>query len=158
MVLAGTKNTAGWPATQQSDIGYIADLADELGIGDNVFVEMYTPDDMVKLYAIAEVCLFPSSTGEPFGLTMLGSLASGKPMITTNSGGISEVIQDGINGYIVPTRDHEALAIRIITLLGDENLRERIGSTGRRLTELRFTKEIVADNNIKVYKDVLDIN
>lgn len=155
LVLAGTKNIVDWGVTQQKDIAYIVDLIDESGIKNNVFIEMFTLDEMVRLYAISEICLYPSTVGEPFGLTMLESLASAKPMIVTNSGGMPEIIQDGINGYIVPVKDYEAIATKIITLLDDEGLKERIGSTGRKFAELRFTKGIMAENNIKIYKQVV---
>ncbi len=155
LVLAGTKNIVDWAITQQKDIAYIVDLIDESGIKNNVFIEMFTLDEMVRLYAISEICLYPSTVGEPFGLTMLESLASAKPMIVTNSGGMPEIIQDGINGYIVPVKDYEAIATKIITLLDDEGLKERIGSTGRKFAELRFTKGIMAENNIEIYKQVL---
>lgn len=157
LVLAGTKNIVDWGSTQQKDIAYIADLINALGVKKNVFIDMFTLNEMAGLYSIAETCLYPSSVGEPFGLTMLEALASGKPMIVTNSGGMPEVIQDGINGYIVPVKDYEALATKIITLLGDEKLRERIGATGRKMAELRFTKEIMTDNNIKIYEHLLGI-
>ena len=155
LVLAGTRNIVDWESKQQKDIAYIVDLIDSLGIKNNTLIEMFTLDEMVDLYAIADVCLYPSTVGEPFGLTMLEALASGKPMIVTNSGGMPEVIQDGINGYVVPVRDYEAIATKIITLLGDEALRNRIGATGRKITELRFTKEIMADNNIMIYNNIL---
>lgn len=158
LVLAGTKNIVDWGLTQQKDIAYIVDLISDLRLKKNVFIEMFTLDEMVTLYALADVCVYPSSVGEPFGLTMLESLASGKPMIVTNSGGMPEVIQDGINGYVIPIKDYEALATRIINLLDDEALMERIGMTGRKFAELRFTKEIMAENNIQIYKQVLGLN
>jgi len=155
LVLAGTKNIIDWGSTQAKDIAYIVDLIKDLGIENNVFIDMFSLEEMSKLYGIAEVCLYPSTVGEPFGLTMLESLASAKPMIVTNSGGMPEVIQDGINGYIVPIRDYEALATRIITLLDDDILKERIGLTGRKIAELRFTKEIMASNNLSIYHEAL---
>lgn len=155
LVLAGTKNIVDWGSTQQKDIAYIVNLINALGVKKNIFIDMFTLDEMAGLYSIAETCLYPSSVGEPFGLTMLEALASGKPMIVTNSGGMPEIIQDGINGYVVPIKDYEALATKIITLLGDERIRERIGATGRKMAELRFTKEIMTDNNIGIYRDIL---
>jgi len=88
---------------------------------------------------------------------MLEALASGKPMIVTNSGGMPEIIQDGINGYIVPIKDYEALASKAIMLLDNASVMERIGATGRKFAELRFTKEIMASNNIQIYKKVLGL-
>ena len=155
LVLAGTKNIVDWGNSQQKDIAYIINLIKFLKVKNNVFIDMFTLDEMARLYSLADVCLYPSTVGEPFGLTMLESLASGKPMIVTNSGGMPEVIQDGINGYVVPIRDYEAIATKIITLLGDRALRERIGSTGRKIAEMRFTKDIMTENNIRIYEEVL---
>ncbi|MFH1594691.1 MAG: glycosyltransferase family 4 protein [Candidatus Omnitrophota bacterium] len=157
LVLAGTKNIVDWGSTQQKDIAYIVDLIDNLGLRDNIFIEMFTLNEMVQLYAIADICLYPSTVGEPFGLTMLESLACAKPMIVTNSGGMPEIIQDGINGYIVPVRDYEAIATRIMNLFDDEDLRGRVGATGRKIVELRFTKEIMTSNNLRIYMDALGI-
>lgn len=157
LVLTGADNSVDWGANQGNEISYIVDLAEDLGIGDNVFFDMFTLDEMPKLYAISEVCLYPSSNSEPFGLTMLESLASGRPMIVTNSGGMPEIIQDGINGYVIPVRDYEALAARIIMLLEDKTLNKRIGSRGRKFVKSRFTKEVMTDNNMKVYKKVLGL-
>jgi len=155
LVLAGTGNIVDWGSTQQKDIAYIVDLIKSLNLKKNIFIDMFTLSEMVNLYAIAQVCLYPSSVGEPFGLTMLESLASAKPIIVTNAGGMPEIIQDGINGYVIPMRDYEALGTRIVNLLDDENLRFRIGTTGRKFAELRFTKETMADNNLKIYEEVL---
>ena len=157
LVLAGTRNIIDWGSTQQKDIAYIVDLIDSLGLKDSIFIEMFTLEEMAKLYAIADVCLYPSTVGEPFGLTMLEALAAGKPMIVTNSGGMPEIIQDGINGYVVPVRDYESLASKVIMLLDDDGLKSRVGLTGRKFAELRFTKEIMAKNNIKIYDQVLGI-
>ncbi len=155
LVLAGTGNIVDWANSQQKDIAYIVDLMKGLGVKNNIFIDMFTLDEMVKLYSIADICLYPSSVGEPFGLTMLESLASAKPMIVTNSGGMPEIIQDGINGYVIPIRDYEALATKIMNLLDDESLRRRIGVTGRKIAELRFSKEIMAQNNFKIYEEVI---
>lgn len=155
LVLAGTKNIVDWTSTQQKDIAYIVSLIKDLGLEKDVLIDMFTLGEVVKLYAIAEVCFYPSTVGEPFGLTMLESLASAKPMIVTNSGGMPEIIQDGINGYIVPVRDYEALAAKAIALLDEPGLRRRIGLTGRKFAELRFTKEIMAKNNLEIYETIL---
>jgi len=56
---------------------------------------------------------------------------------------------------VIPMRDYEALGTKIVNLLDDENLRLRIGMTGRKFAELRFTKETMADNNLQIYEEVL---
>ena len=91
-------------------------------IEENVLIDMYTLDEVRALYELSEVCLYPSTAAEPFGLTMLEAMAMEKPMIVTNMGGMPEVIRDGINGFIVPVRDFEMLAAKICQLLEDEKL------------------------------------
>jgi len=110
LVMAGTKNIIDWASTQQKDIAYILYLIDIFGLKSRTFVNVFTLEEMVSLYTLADVCLYPSTVPEPFGLTMLESLASAKPIIVTDSGGMPEVIKDGINGFVIGIKDHEALA------------------------------------------------
>lgn len=155
LVLAGTKNIIDWDVTQQKDIAYILYLIDIFELKENTFINVFSLDEMVWLYALTDVCLYPSSSPEPFGLTMLESLSSAKPIIVTNSGGMPEVIKDGINGFVIGVKDHETLASRIIQLLVNDRLRERLGYTGREIVENAFTKEMMARNVLKVYEKVL---
>ncbi len=152
LVLAGTKNIIDWTQTQQRDIAYMVSLVKSLGLRDNVLIDVFKLDDMPKLYAASLVCMYPSTVSEPFGLTMLEALASGRPMIVTEAGGMPEIIKDGINGFVVPVKDFESLASRIIQLLADRELRERLGDTGRQIIEQQYTKQIIARNTLRLYK------
>lgn len=152
LVLAGTKNIIDWGAGQQKDIAYMIDLVDFFKLRNNVLIDAFKLEDIPKLYAASSVCVYPSTSCEPFGLTMLESLASGKPMVVTDTGGMPEIIKDGINGFIVPIKNFEALASRVIQLLKDDRLRERLGYTGREMIEQNYTKKIVANNTLNVYK------
>lgn len=155
LVLAGTKNIIDWGDTQQKDIAYMIDLVKTFKLRDNVLIDSYTLKEVAQLYGISEVCIYPSSVGEPFGLTMLEALSSAKPMIVTDSGGMPEIIRDGINGYVIPVKDFEALASRIIRLFTDADLARRFGDTGRQMIESYYTKEIVTKNTIDIYKKEL---
>ncbi len=154
LVLAGTKNIIDWAQTQQKDIAYLVNLIKLLGLEDNVLVDVFPLEDMPSLYSTSTICIYPSSASEPFGLTMLEALSSGKPMIVTETGGMPEIIKEGINGFIIPVKDFESLASRIIQLLNSKELRERLGNTGRQMVEEQFTKEIVAENTLKLYKEL----
>jgi len=155
LVLAGTKNIIDWGAVQQKDIAYLVDLVHSLDLTENVLIEMFTLSEMAEMYGLAQVCVYPSSVGEPFGLTMLEALASAKPMVITNTGGMPEIIRDGINGFVIPVRDFEALASRTIQLLANQRLRERLGYTGRQMVRSHYTKEIVTRNNLEIYRKML---
>ncbi len=155
LVLAGTKNIIDWGSTQQKDIAFLVDLVKMFDLRPNVLIDSYTLPEIAQLYGVAELCIYPSTVGEPFGLTMLEALSSAKPMIVTDSGGMPEIIRDGINGFVIPIKDFEALASRIIRLLTDEDLRRRFGYTGREMVESHYTKEIVSRNTMDVYRKIL---
>ncbi|MBU1091033.1 MAG: glycosyltransferase family 4 protein, partial [Candidatus Omnitrophica bacterium] len=152
LVLAGTKNIIDWTHSHQKDIAYMVSLVKFLNLKNNVLIDTYDLADMPKLYAVSSVCVYPSTASEPFGLTMLEALASGKPMVVTEAGGMPEIIKDGINGFIVPVKNFESLASRIMQLLSDDQLRDRLGYTGRQIVEQQYTKEIVADNTLNLYR------
>ena len=152
LVLAGTKNIIDWALSQQKDIAYMVNLVKSLKLRDNVLIDTYPLADMPRLYAASLVCVYPSTASEPFGLTMLESLASASPMVVTETGGMPEIIKDGINGFIIPIKDFDSLASRINQLLGDTELRERLGHTGRQMVEQQYTKEIIAENTLRLYK------
>ena len=155
LVLAGSKNIIDWGSTQQKDIAYIVDLIKYFKLRKNMLIDVYSLEDMAKLYAVSTVVVYPSSVGEPFGLTMLESLASGKPIIVTNSGGMPEIVRDGINGFVIPIRDFEVLASRISQVIEDYKLRMRLGYTGRQIVEAQYTKERVTSETISIYNNLL---
>jgi hypothetical protein len=155
LVLAGTKNIIDWGDNQQKDIAYMVDLVKTFKLRDKVLIDAYTLKEVAQLYELSEVCIYPSSVGEPFGLTMLEALSSAKPMIVTDAGGMPEIIRDGINGYVIPVKDFESLAARVIRLFTDRDLERRFGYTGRQMVESHYTKEIVTKNTIDIYRKEL---
>lgn len=155
LVLAGTKNIIDWGETQQKDIAYMVNLVTIFGLKKNVLIDAFSLEEMAQIYGLAQVCVYPSSVGEPFGLTMLEALASEKPMVVTDSGGMPEIIRDGINGFVVHVKDFEELASRVIHLLADQKLRHRLGYTGRQMVEAHYTKEAVTKNTIALYHKVI---
>jgi len=155
LVLAGTKNIIDWGATQDKDIAYIVELVDFFKLRDNVLIDVYPLEDMPRLYAASEVCVYPSSSPEPFGLTILESMSSMKPIIVTRTGGMPEIVHDDINGYVISPKDFNELAYRLTLLLADENLRDRLAITGRQMVEENFRKETMTDKTINIYKRFL---
>ncbi len=155
LILAGTRNIIDWASTQQKDIAYMVNLVDFFNMRDNVLIDAFMLEDMPKLYAASMVCVYPSSSCEPFGLTMLEALSSAKPMVVTETGGMPEIIKDGINGFVVPIKDFETLASRVVQLMANNELRDRLGYTGRQMVEQNFTKEIVTRNTLSIYRHLI---
>ncbi len=104
-------------------------------------------------YAAAEVVVMPSHY-ESFGMVALEAMAMGRPVIASEVGGLAFLIQDGVTGYHIPSRDPEALANRLYTLLADESCRESMGRAARRYAE-RFDWAIIAERIVNVYADLL---
>lgn len=152
LILAGTKNIIDWSLTQQKDIAYMVHLIDKFNLRDNVLIDFYNLEDMPFMYAASDVCVYPSNAYEPFGLTMLEAMAHAKPMIITKMGGMPEIIQDGINGFVVPPKDYEQLASRIIQLFGDVDLSDRLGGVGRNMVETSFNRRVVTKCTLDLYK------
>ena len=155
LVLAGTKHIIDWGASQQKDIAYMVGLVKAMKLEKNILIDVYSIDEIAQLCVLAEVCVYPSTGSEPFGLTMLEALATARPMVVTNSGGMPEIVQGGINGYVVPVKDFETLALKVMQLLDNKALRNRLGNTGREIVLSHYTKEHMTENYLQLYKKIL---
>ncbi len=155
LVMAGSKNIIDWGSTQQKDIAYFVNLVKHYKLEDHILIDAYALEEMPGLYAASDVVVYPSTAMEPFGLTMLESLATEKPIIVTRAGGMPEIISDGINGFVIPLKDFEELAGTIIRLLGDKSLRDRFGRTGHQMINSYYTKQNITDNTIDIFRQVI---
>jgi glycosyltransferase involved in cell wall biosynthesis len=86
---------------------------------------------------------------------MLEAMASGKPIIVSDSGGMPEIVKNDINGYVVPKGNHEVLAEKMINLLSCPKLSAKLGKTGREQVMHRYTKRIYAENILKVFEEAI---
>jgi glycosyltransferase involved in cell wall biosynthesis len=87
-------------------------------------------EELIQIYAESTVFVLPSYH-EGMPMTMLESMASGLPVVCTSVNAIPEVVRDGGNGFLIRPGDRDALADRILRLLEDPNLRERMGEAAR---------------------------
>ena len=96
-----------------------------------------------------------TSLSEGLSITLLESMNHGLPVVATRVGGNPELVEDGKSGYLVPPKDAQALANRIVQLLRSEELRRRMGEEGRRRVESGFQMQDVAGKYQELYKCVL---
>jgi glycosyltransferase involved in cell wall biosynthesis len=97
------------------------------------------------VYHAAEVVCQASRWQEAFGWVIAEAMSVSRPVVATDAGGIPELVEDGVTGFLVPRRDTAALADRILRLLADPVLRGRFGANGRRAVEQNFDiRDIVA--------------
>lgn len=112
-------------------------------------------DDMAKcIQNCAVVCLPSYREGLPKSL--LEAASCGRPIITTDVPGCREIVQDGVNGYLVPSKDPDLLAEALSRLLTDRKLREVMGLKGREFVEREFSAEIVALKTEKIWNSLLN--
>lgn len=118
-------------------------LARELGIENNVRFLGYR-SNVSEWLALFDLMALPSlSEGEGLPteglpLSILEAFSMGKPVVATEVGGVSEVVRDGENGFLVPPCDPERLAERMIYLLSNPELAKKMGLAGRALVESEF--------------------
>ena len=92
-----------------------------------------------------------SSVTEGLGTSLLDAMAASRPIVATTTGGIPEIVEDGVNGLLVPPRDHHALADAIVGVLKDAELRRRMGEAGFARVNERFTVERMVAATAVVY-------
>ena len=106
--------------------------------------------DVPCLLAVSDVVALPSyHEGVPRSL--IEAAAMGRVIVATDIPGSAAVVEDDVNGTLVPPRDAAALASAIGTLLDDAKLRERYGEAGRRKAEAEFDERAVAARYVAEY-------
>ncbi len=108
-------------------------------------------DELQRLYARAAVVACPSQR-EGFGVACLEAMAHARPVVATDVGGLRDLVVDGETGLVVPPRDPAALRAALERLLGDEELRRRLGKAGRERARERFSWEAVTDATLAAYR------
>lgn len=101
----------------------------------------------------ADLFILPSES-ESFGLAALEAMACEVPVISSNAGGLPEVVDDGVTGFLRPVGDVEGMTAAALRLLGDEDLRRRIGEAARRQAVERFSQDAVVGRYRFLYERV----
>lgn len=141
--------------TSTPELGELQHLASELGMRDRVlFTGKRQQSELSSYYSAGDVAV-TTPWYEPFGLTPLEAMACAKPVVGSDVGGISFTVQDGRTGFLVPPRDPDALAERLLTLLADRDLRAKFGTAARQRVEEQFVWPIVARRVSRLYERVL---
>ncbi|MFH1727412.1 MAG: glycosyltransferase family 4 protein [Pseudomonadota bacterium] len=108
-----------------------------LNIMDNVkFIDFYNP--ISDVFNISDICVL-TSENEAFGRVLIEAMAAKKPVVGVNSGGIPEIVENNINGLLVPLKDPENLARAIIQMIKDEAGRIKMGLAGYKKVQGEYT-------------------
>lgn len=123
-------------------------LAEKLSILENVEIHGFRPD-IEKILEEAAIFVLPSIY-EPFGMVAAEALAAGLPIIVSRAGGLREIVEDGVNGFSFNPRDWRDLSKKILLLIEDEELREKIRDNARGSAR-KFSPENIALKYLGVY-------
>lgn len=110
--------------------------------------------DIKELLQKSHIVAFPSYYREGVPKSLIEACASGRPIITTDSIGCRDVVEDKFNGYKIPIKDSESLANRLQILFEDKELRQEMGLNARRVAERDFSVENVVKTHMTIYNKV----
>lgn len=128
-------------------------MAESLGLADRVHFTGFRRD--VPQVISAMDCFVLASDIDPIPRGTQEAMACGRPVVATLSGGNVELIEDGKTGYLVPVKDPEAMARRLLELLADTALRQSMGQAARVWAEVHFAREVHAQRVTECYETIL---
>jgi sugar transferase (PEP-CTERM/EpsH1 system associated) len=131
----------------------LAALAEELGVRDLVWMPG-DRSDIPQLLRSMDLFVLPS-LAEGISNTILEAMASGLPVVATDTGGTPELIEHGVNGYLVPVGAVEALRDALQGLVGEPALLAGFGQQGRALVERRFNWDNTVESYLSVYDETM---
>lgn len=111
--------------------------------------------DVALWFAIGDAVAMPSHH-EAFGLSAVEAMSCGKPLVASAVGGLTEIIESGKSGVLVPPQDAEAFAEAILKILQSPELARQLGENARQLVAEKFTMEKMVDGWIDCYNFVLE--
>ncbi|BCG47774.1 Putative glycosyltransferase [Citrifermentans bremense] len=112
-------------------------------------------DNMPDVLAQCSIFCLPSFYGEGVPKALIEAAASGLPIVTTNWPGCRDVVEDGVNGILVPVRNVDALSLALRKLIENPHLRRQMGSRGRAIAESQFSVERVVKETLSVYEGLV---
>jgi N-acetyl-alpha-D-glucosaminyl L-malate synthase BshA len=135
------------------DLAEATRLSRALGVGDDVEF-LGEQDQVVPLLSAADVFLLPS-VQESFGLAALEAMACGVPIVASRIGGLPEVVEDGVAGFLHPPHDLAAMATSTFRLLTDEPLHARMSQAASDSARARFCDDRIVPLYEAFYEEIL---
>lgn len=129
-------------------------MASKLGIASMVRFLGFR-NDMHYCVQALDIGAQPSIGCDTSSFSMKEQMAAGIPVIASDYGGLSEIIEDGVEGFIVPAGSVEPLAEALKKLAGDAALRTHMGQAGRRRVQAEFSSEVFVRRTLEVYRKII---
>jgi len=148
LVVGGAFNN---PSLEKS----LYEMSVEKGIDKNTIFTGFRRD-IPQIIASMDIVVLPSEI-DACSRVLFESMAMRKPLVATNAGGTTEIVQDGVTGLLVKPGDSSGMAKCIVKLLNNKNLAKQYGNAGRKRVEEMFTIERNIKETENVYLELLDI-
>lgn len=127
----------------------------ELGLSDNIYyIPRVEQKFLSKVYANTDIYLLPTIY-DIYGMVLLESMYFGMPTITSVNGGSNMMIEDGINGFIIPKFEAKVWAEKVIELSKDKEYCKKIGDAAHKTIAEKFTWDKLASKFINIYEQKL---
>ncbi len=132
----------------------LENITEKLNLTECISFMGWVPNEAIQEYMAASDILVLPSLSEGFPVTILEAMASGLPIVCTKVGGMSEIVIDGENGYLIEPKNSMEIAEKVLLLLKNDNLKQRMSENNRQRAK-RYSWEGVARNLGEVYTKVI---
>lgn len=112
--------------------------------------------DVKELLQQSHIVAFPSYYMEGLPKSLIEACAIGRPIITTQSIGCKDTVDDCINGFLIPPKDVDALASKLRVLIDNPEMRESMGKASRAKAEKEFSLDVVIEKHLKIYNELVE--
>jgi len=132
-------------------------LALEVGLGGRIYFTgwTYRLDDIPEVMAALDVLVHTSTRPEPFGLVLVEAMATAKPVVASNNGGVPEVVEAGVTGHLVEPENWRAVAAAVDDLLANPSRAAAFGAAGRARVERLFEVRAYVDKVQALYASII---
>ena len=146
---------AGQPEDRYGEV--LLEKIGDLGLKDEIDTHFeFLPQEKLNLYIqAADVLVYPYRSITQSGALLTG-LTTGKPIVATDVGGFSEMIQHEQTGILVEYGDEERLAEELVQLLRDTEKREQLGQAAQEMVETEYSWDAIANKTLECYQSVIN--
>jgi glycosyltransferase involved in cell wall biosynthesis len=148
-IIAGQENDPEGPFTY-----HLKRLVRTLGVEDKVTFFGYVRH-IPELLSAVDIVVVPS-WGEGFSIVTIEAMAARRAVLASRTGGITDIIKDNVNGLLFPPRDQKMLSEKLLWLLSDAPLRDRLASQAQRDVYARFGRDRIIDRIESLYFEILE--
>jgi D-inositol-3-phosphate glycosyltransferase len=140
--------------SMSAEMARLQELRAKFGLTNLItFLGKRDQDTLPYYYSAAEAVVVPSQY-ESFGMVALEAMACGTPVVASQVGGLAFLVQDGVTGYTVPTSDPHALADRLLSLIKDPDLRDRMGKQAAEFAK-DYSWQTIAQRILNLYNQTI---